>query len=240
MKRLIKILQYLSIILSLVSIFLIIFSLVTNLQLDLSVGFNLTVINIYNALSIYSGIYKFTFIVCAFWATIRQLEISQGNYQSSLSQIEFVQNDILEKRKKDITNETLKQCNFYLQELQIAFKELIETNILSGLPLDWTGLNKLTNETLKEKYSTLFDRINKIERNSKNQILITLYQLEAFSSLFIHGNLDKRLAKQLIGDTYIKQIGFLLGLISYFREDKNSVFGRNIIELYFEWNRDEE
>lgn len=240
MKRLITILKSLSIVLSLISVFFIAFSLFTTLRLDLSVNFSQTINNIYNAVSIYSGLYKFTFIVCAFWATIRQLEISQGNYQNSISQIKFVQSDILEKRKKDINAETLKQCNFYLQELQIAYKDLIETNVLSGLPLDWTGLHQITNDSMKEKYPTLYDRVNNIDRPYKNQILITLYKLEAFSSLFIHGNLDKQLAKQLIGDTYIKQVGFLLVLIAYFREDSQTVFAKNTIKLYFEWNRDEE
>jgi len=240
MKRLITILKFLSIVLSLVSVFFIVFALFTTLRLDLSVGFSQTINNIYNTVSIYSGLYKFTFIVCAFWATIRQLEISQGNYQNSISQIEFVQNDILEKREKDINSETLKQCNFYLQDLQITYKELIETEVLSGLPLDWTGLKQITSNSLKEKYPRLYERVNNIERQHKNQILITLYKLEAFSSLFIHGNLDKQLAKQLIGDTYLKQVGFLVGLIAYFREDTETVFAKNILDLYFEWNRDEE
>ena len=124
---------------------------------------------------------------------------------------------------------------FFLNELQISFKELIETNIVSGMPLDWRFLHTLTNPILKEKYPTLFEKLQGIDRQTKNQILISLYKLEAFSALFIHGNLDRELGKKIIGNTFSKQIGFLLGIISYFREDSTTIFGQNTIKLYNEW-----
>jgi len=237
MKKLITILKYTSLGLSIISIFFITYSIINLVNLDSHTSY---INRIYSALGNYSGLYKFTFLVCAFWVTLRQLEISQSNYKCTLNQIKFTQDDIVEKRKKDITNDTLKQCNFYLQELQIAFKELIETNIMSGMTLEWHHLSTLISPILKEKYPSSYEKFEKIERATKNQVLITLYKLEAFSSLFIHGNLDKQLANDIIGNTFTKQVGFLLGLISYFRQDTNDKFGRNIIALYNEWKTKEQ
>lgn len=166
---------------------------------------------------------------------MRQLEISQNNYNNALTQVKFVQDDILEKRKKESVDDTLKQCNYYLHDIQVVYKDLIETGIVSGMPLDWKHLKIFTSSSFKEKYPTLFAKINDMDRPTKNKMLITLYQLEAFSSFILHGSGDRLMAKNIIGDTYVKQIGFLLGPISYFREDIDAVFARNTIKLYFEW-----
>jgi len=160
------------------------------------------------------------------------------NNDHTFAQLKVVQDDIIEKRNRDTKNDTLKECNFYLRDLQASYREFIETNVVSGMPLEWSRLKTVTSDSLKEHYPALFDRINNIEREKKNKILMTLYQLEAFSSLFIHGNLDKKLGQEIIGNTFTKQVGFLLGVLSYFREDTNAVFGRNIIMLYNEWKAD--
>jgi len=240
MKKLITTLKSISIGLGIVSIFFIFYSILTLLKFDSSIDFTKTVDSIYSALATYSGLYKFTLVVWAFWATIHRLQISQDNYQSSLNQMAFVQADIVNKQNKEINNETLKQCNYYLQELQVEYQKLIESNIISGMPIEWRRLSSLTSPSLNKKYPTIYKRINDTERKQKNQILITLYKLEAFSSLFIYGNLDSKLAKKIIGYTFSKQVGFLFGLISYFREDTNSVFGKNTIKLYNEWKIHEE
>jgi hypothetical protein len=238
MRKFITILQFLSVGFGIISLFFVIFSLSTKLHFDSSSNFSNSVDSIYNALTTYAALYKFTFIVLAFWVTLRQLEISQNNYNTTLKQVQFVQTDILDKRNKDIKTETLKQCNFFLNEMQVSFKDLIETEIVNGMPLDWRLLQTLTSSSLEKNYPTLYERMKAIERPRKNQILITLYQLEAFSSLFIHGNLDKQLAGDIIGYTYSKQIGFLLGILSFFREDATTVFGQNTIKLYHEWLTD--
>jgi hypothetical protein len=242
MKPLITTLKYISIGLGVLSIFFVVFSMLTLLRFDSSITFAHSVDNIYKAVATYSGLYKFTFIVCAFWVTLRQLEISFGNYDTTLMQVKFVQDDIIERRKKDITNETLKHCNFFLNELQVSFKEFIETDIVSGMPIDWRLLQSLTSSSLKDKYPILYDKLNDVDRPKKNQTLITLYKLEAFSSLFIHGNLDRQLAKEIIGHTFTKQVGYSLGVISYFRDNEKTIFGLNTIKLYNEWKtgQDEE
>lgn len=112
-KTLLKLLKYISISLGFVSLIFFLFSLYFLPQIDDSVSFVNTVNSIYNVISTYSGLYKFTFVVCAFWVTLNQLEISFNNYKTTLNQVKFIQEDILDRRKKDTTNETLKQCNFF-------------------------------------------------------------------------------------------------------------------------------
>lgn len=235
MKRLITILQILSIIFSITSFFLVIYSFIFLLTPDRSVTLIKSVDNIYNALSTYSGIYKFTFIAFAFWATLRQLEISQKNYETSSRQIQFIQNDLNLKKQNEVKNETLKQCNYYLQEIQEAYKELMETDKINSLPLHNIVLKSYTNETLRQSYEHLVSLIDNLDIPIKNNVVLKLNKFEAFSALFIYGNLDNKLGKQLIGEAFTSQIGYLLGLISYFREDDNKIFCTNTIKLYHKW-----
>lgn len=235
MKNLIKLLKYLSILFFSLSFFFLVFSFFFLLSYDNSVGFKDSINNIYFALSKFNEIYKFTFVVCAFWATLRQLELSKSSYEKTLKQIQFVENDILDKRNKDIINETLNQCNLYFEVLQKDYKEIMESKKINSIPLNWTNLQSITHESLRQNYSFITIQIDEIDRDIKNNILLILYKYEAFSTIFIHGNLDKELAKKIIGETFIRQVALLLGIVAYFREDDESVFGINIIKLYNEW-----
>lgn len=234
MKRLIQILKYTTIGLLFVSIVFIVYS-ITRIVTSCQIGL---IDRLYNTLVKYSGLYQFTLVVGAFWVTLRQLGISQSNLKNTLNQIQFAQKNIEEKRNKDITSETLKQCNVYLEEIQIAYKELIETNVLSGMALDWHLLVKPNSDSLKKHYPTAYEKFQQIDRSVKNQVLITLYKLEAFSILVIYGNLDKKLALEIFGYTFIKQTGFLIGLISYFRQENEHEFGQRTLRLYSEWKNE--
>ncbi len=238
MKKLIEFLRIFSILLTVVSFLFLVFSCTFLLTYDSSINFKSSILNIYGVISTFSGIYKFTFIVCAFWVTLRQLEISKNNYETTTNQIKFIQKDILDKHNKDITDETLKHCNLYFGEIQKEYKEIMEAKTINGLPLNWTNLKSITNKSLREKYGNLAEQIDVMERTTKNNILLTLYKYEAFSALFLHGNLDKELAKTIIGETFSRQVGLLLGIIAYFREDDESVFAKNIIKIYNEWKNE--
>lgn len=218
----------------------ILFSFCTLLTFDTSVSFEQSVQNIYKALATYSELYKFTFIICAFWVTLQQLEVSQNNYNKTSEQVKFIQEDIFNKRNKEDKSEVLKYCIFFFTDLQTSFKELIETDGMNKMPNDWKLLETLIKSSFQQKYPEFYQKMDKINETTKNKILITLYKLEAFSTLIIYGNIDKELGKNIIGSTYIKQISFLLGLISYFREDTESIFGQNTIKLYNEWKTDAE
>ncbi|HBS88484.1 MAG TPA: hypothetical protein DEA97_18135 [Bacteroidales bacterium] len=219
------------------ALFFIVFSLSTGLQFEASVGFTQSIKNIYATIAAYSGLYQFTIIVLAFYATLKQIEISKESHNKTLEQIQFVQNDIIEKRSADLRSETLKQCNFYLNEMQVSFKDLIESNIFQSLSLNWVLLKEYDNPSLESSYPDFYKMMGKIERNSKNQVLIILYRLEAFSALFVHENLNMKIGYEIIGSTYSKQVGLLIGVISYFRETNNAEFCQNTIILYKEWTK---
>jgi hypothetical protein len=218
-----------------ISMFLLLFSLITGLRYDSSASFPDSIQNIYKAISTYSEFHKFTFIVFAFSVALRQLEISQNNYNTTLEQVKFVQDDIIEKRKKEEKDETLKHCNFFMTEFQILYKELFEKKIFDEMPIVWSNLDTFTSSSLEHRYPTLYQKINNFERPKKNEVLITLYKLEGFSTTFLHAKIDKSLGKDIIGFTYSNQIGLLMGLISFFRTDSEDIFGHNTIKLYKEW-----
>jgi len=44
----------------------------------------------------------------------------------------------------------------------MSYKKLIESEVLIGLPLDWTGLGQISNISLEKEYPILFERIHKI------------------------------------------------------------------------------
>ena len=142
----------------------------------------------------------------------------------------------ISKTQRD--NDTLKQCNFYFQEFQIAYKELMESNISQGMPIEWKLLTSYTSNEVNEKYTSQYDKFNAIDRPIKNQAILTLNKLEAFASFFICGKFNKDLANSIIGKIYSKQVGSLLGIISYFRHDDGLEFGQNTIKLYNEWNKE--
>lgn len=201
-KFIIIVLQWLSGIFTLISFLGIILSL-WSFEFNTSIDIIQSVNNIYKAIVIYSWLYNFTFIICAFWVTLRQLEISQNNYNTTSQQVKFIQNDILDKRKKDEKNETLKQCNYFLSEFQPLLKELSERHLIGGTPLSWSNLRMLTNTSVKKHSPNFHKRMGEVERASKNEIILTLHKLEAFSALFIYGNLDKDLAQNIIGHIYM-------------------------------------
>lgn len=237
MEKLQSALKHLSIILGLLSTFFILFSIISELYIDFEVDFVTSIKNIYNVIGRYSSLYTFTFIVCAFWATLKQLQISQANNLATLTQLKFVQEDIITRRNKDTVNETLKECNFYLRELQLTFKELSENMIPINFPIEWNELSQISNESLKKNYPTIFLQLESLNFATKNKLLLALYQIESFSSLFIHGNLDKGLARNIIGIAYRQQVGMMIGILAYFRRSEDAIFGVNIIELYNKWSK---
>lgn len=189
----------------------------------------------YLVLCEYSGLYKFTFIVLAFSITLRQLRLSQENNERAINQLKFTQDDIENKTQKEIKNETLKQCAYFLNDIQLSFKELIGTNDFSGMPVTWDKLETVTSESLSKYYPAVKKQIDTMNQKHKSDALIVLYKLEAFSSLFNHGFVDIVLAKEIIGKTFYMQVGFLLGVIAYYRPEKNLTFMKNTLELHKKW-----
>jgi hypothetical protein len=190
--------------------------------------------NLFFKLSIYSSIYKFSFVILATYLTIEQLSISQGSYFKTVQQLHFTQEDILVSRKNAIKKETIDHCVYYLTEMQESFRILTNLNVFNELyeqtSLDFPiEINSLTNRGL---YNIVSNNTN----DQIPQISIQLHKFEAFSALFTHGNLDLQLGKELIGENFIKQVELLFFIIAIFRENDDEVFGTRIIKLYNLWN----
>lgn len=165
-----------------------------------------------------SGLYQFTLIVLAAMLALRQVRLVLG------------QNRWTEK------DETLKQCNYFLTTIQESFKRFIDHSQYGGHKIEWTGIRKkLTRKDLMEVYPHEHESFRKIESDYKNEVLITLYMLDAFAARFIHGDLNIELAKKIIGDVYLKQVGLLMGMIAYFRTEGDENFFKSIIDLYDRW-----
>lgn len=233
MDILVKISRIIALIFVTVSVIIFIYTIFSRLRFDDTVSIIDSIDNTYNTISMYSGLYQFTFIVAAFWATTQQLQISLQGNKETLAQIKSTQADIKYKREKEITDDTLKHCIYYQTDLQVAFKELVES-FESGLTIiEWNGSETFTRDMIVKNHKALYSTFK--EKKNRNEILLTLKRFEAFSSYFIHGNMDKNLGIRIIGTSYCKQAGLLLGLISFFRDNDESEFGLSTIKLYREW-----
>jgi hypothetical protein len=233
MKTLLKFFGILAITFGAISLYFIGFSISTTIQTDGSFNFHETANKIYEALSIRAGLYSFSFVILAFWATLKQIQLNQENNKLTLQQLDSTQNEIIEKRNSEEKQETLKQCQIYFQDIQPLYNNFVEKYLQIDTPTIWDSLDKkYTRSMLKENYEGQFSILKDMEIPIQNHILLVLYKIEAFSSLFNHGNLDKQLAHRIIGRMFVIQIGSILGLISYFRGANNSIFGQNTIALY--------
>lgn len=173
---------------------------------------------IYNSIKSYAGLHSFTIaVIAAYWGVVR-LRIS------------------LESKQTEMKDKTIKLCEKYFTDIQISFKELIQNEHYSGIPLIWSKLTEVNRKSLKTDYKSSHDKIQNAEKQLKSQSLLTLYKLEAFSAAFLHGNTDLELGRKIIGETFCKQVGFLLGLIAYYRpEGSEELFG-NTLNLKEKWS----
>jgi hypothetical protein len=194
-----------------------------------------TVSKFYTSISNYSGIHKFMLAVLAAYLGLSRLRLSNENNERALNQLRLTESEIFRKREIDTKNETLKQCEFYLTDIQTQFKELIQNEHYIGIPVKWTGLTEITRETLQKKYKASYEKFLASEKEMKSESLLTLYKLEAFSATFLQGNTDLELGKRILGKTFTKQVGFLIGLIAFYQTEGNEDLFANILELKRKW-----
>ena len=132
-------------------------------------------------------------------------------------------------------SETLKKCEYYLTEIQIQLKTLVQNENYSGMPVLWSKLDEISRKSLEINYNQTFKKLQKAEVNLKGESLITLYKLKAFSTIFLKGEVDLNLGQKIIGRNNTKQVSYLFGLIAFYRPDGNEKLFVNIIELYEKW-----
>ena len=155
------------------------------------------------------------------------------NVQLVARQQAIVETENRKKWEVEETSASLRQCQVYLNDIQIALRDLTETGIHEGMPIAWPGLADISRKHLKKTYPTTYEKFQKMDKQTFHQSVILLYKLDAFASIFIHGIADIDTARKVIGYIYCKQIGMLLGIIAYLKTD-NELY-RNILQLYDAW-----
>ena len=191
--------------------------------------------NFYSSISEFSGIHKFMLAVLASYLGLSRLRLSQESHQKTLDQLKLTETEIERKKATERTDETLKQCEFYLTDIQKQYRDLIQNEHYSGIPIIWSGLENITRDGLQKKYKVSYNKFLKSEKELKSESLLTLYKLEAFATIFLKGDRDLELGKKVIGHTYSKQVGFLLGLIAFYQSEGNENLFSNTIELKKLW-----
>lgn len=189
----------------------------------------------YIAITEFSGIHKFMLAVLASYLGLSRLRLSYEGHQKTLDQLKLTESEINRKREGEIINETLKQCEFYLTDIQKQFRDLIQNKNYSGIPVMWSGLENITRESLQKKYSVSYDKFLKSEKEMKSESLLTLYKIEAFATIFLKGDRDLELGKKIIGNTYSKQVGYLIGLMAFYQTEGNETLFANTLALKKYW-----
>jgi hypothetical protein len=156
----------------------------------------------------------------------------------ALNHLNLNKDEFQTRRDKDKTTETLKHCNQFFNEMQVSFKDLISKKGFHGINLIWDKLDEISKESLEKYYKDQYELFRNLDKETRNQSLIVLYQLDAYAAYFLHGNLDINLGKRLIGYVYCQQVGFLKGLIAYNKpKEKQDKIFVNIVELLKIWEK---
>jgi hypothetical protein len=155
-------------------------------------------------------------------------------------QIIALEIDAKDRRQTEKVSETLKQCQFYLTQLQKDFKDLSTTNQSIPNGFNFT-INKeylfqdFTYEGLKEFSSVQLNSIRKALIENPSELLLTLGKLEAFSANVLHGNIDVDLLRKIIGEDYCEWVYKLSGYIAFYRNNQNPRYSEHILSLYTQW-----
>jgi hypothetical protein len=181
-----------------------------------------TLTDLYAIIGKYSGMYKFLFVCVAAYV--------------GLEQINQTKKENKKRWEKEAKSETLKHCDYYLNDIQRVYKDLLDTNLFNGVPIkyDLTAINR---EALEMKYPHIYKKISdNDDKEIKSKVLITLYQLDSYAARFLYGNLDNSLGKQLIGYLYCLHIDLLMGVIAYYKpKNSNEKLFMNILKLKAKW-----
>lgn len=232
MKTTEQILKYLMIVFMTISGIYFVYSIIDFINLENSEPYLLI---FYNSIGKYSGLHGFTVVIIATYLGISRLRLSYESHQKTLDQLKLTEKEIQRRRDIEQKEETLKRCEYYLTEIQASFKELIQHEKYSGIPVEWSKLTVINRTSLEQIYKTSHDKIQKAEKELKSHSLLTLYKLEAFSAAFLHGNTEMELGKEMIGVVFCKQVGFLLGIIAYYRTEGNETLFENTLNLRNHW-----
>ena len=199
------------------SIFAILFTVAKACKLPLDFSSN----GLHNFILLYSDyslLFAATFIVI--------------NVQLVLKQQAITEKDNEKKWNVEENKGSLIQCQYYLNEIQNGIKDLIDTGINQGMPVEWM-LSEVNRKVLKESYPFSYTTFSKMEKDTFHKSVIFLFKLDAFSAIFLHGVADIEIGEKVIGYLFCKQVGMFIGIIAYFRTDQELY--KNTLQLYNLW-----
>lgn len=177
--------------------------------------------DLYALIGKYSGMYKFLIVCVAAYV--------------GLEQINQTKTENIRRWEKESKSETLKHCDYYLNDIQRVYKDLLDTELFNGVPIKYE-LTEINRESLEKEYPYIYKKISNNDKDVKSQVLITLYQLDSYAARFLYGNLDNSLGQQLIGYLYCLHIDLLMGVIAYYKPQKSDKkLFMNILELKAKW-----
>lgn len=156
------------------------------------------------------------------------------NMQLVIEQQNNTQTENEKKWNAERTNASLVQCQYYLNDIQIAFMNFRSNSIHDGTPIVWGNLSEISRKGLKEAYPDFLKKFHSIEKQTFREGAMLLYKLDAFAATFIHGITDSEVGRNTIGYLYCQQVGALMGFIAYCRIDTQLY--RNILQLRDTWN----
>lgn len=191
--------------------------------------------DLYSSVAKFGGIHSFTIAISATYLGINRLRLSHENHLKTMRQLQLSEEEIQRRRQVEMNDQTLKQCETYLTEIQKVFKDLIQHESYNGIPVVWSRLDAINRHSLEKHYPKEFEKFRKSEKKLKNQSLLTLYKLESLSASFLHGNTDLELGKKMIGDIFCGQVGYLEGILAYYRFERNEKLFQNTLDLHDRW-----
>ena len=146
---------------------------------------------------------------------------------------EFKHNN-LDNKNKNSTELTLKQCHFFLIDIQIDTKRLADLKI-PGEGLGMSYYLKIPLSSNQICNNSTFNFVTNSIFTHHSEIILYFNKLELLSSCFLHGGLDIDLGEKIIGKTFIPQVQSMLPFIAYYKSEKDNGFADNILELYKRW-----
>jgi hypothetical protein len=165
---------------------------------------------------------------------LKEVRMSNAILLENLNEVKAYNQLTIYKYKREIT---LKQCQVYLIDIQADIKVISEKGFPGNAHMFSDYLREpLTSEQIVNN-STFKSHIELYVVDEKLHAFIVLHfsKLESFSAYFLHGDLDLELGKAIISKYFLKQIHAYLPFIAYYRNEEETTYCNNILELYKLW-----
>ena len=215
------------VLLTIMSVFSIILTLISDFQFELDLsksGFLFFLETFKN----FSGLYAGTIAVISVYYWIFQMNISQN----TLNRIE---KETIEKKKE----RALDASNFFYIEINPSLRELYKKVYEADpglLKSNWE-LEKFTDESVTKQNSNWEKKYERVRIEIQDNVLRLNSMLEAFAAQINHGNFDEALSFKLFGKPFCTIIRNIYPFIAGYRSVKREQdYYNNIVNLYKKWS----